>query len=118
MKNALKQQEEYKNQMYQNISHGFKTPITVTKSYIEGMEDGIESTDEGLIVIKEQLNKLESKVHTLLYLNKLNCIKDLNAYKNEKVDVSKLIGSSVKKFKLINPNIKWEIHIEDKKNNF
>lgn len=118
MKVALKEQEDYKNQMYQNISHDFKTPITVMKSYIEGMEDGIESTEEGLIVIKEQLSKLELKVHSLLYLNKLNYIKDLNAYKNEKVDVSEIIGTSVKKFKLTNPNIKWEIHIEDKKTIF
>ena len=38
----MKEQEAYKNQMYQNISHDFKTPITVMKSYIEAMEDGIE----------------------------------------------------------------------------
>ena len=118
MKNALKEQEEYKNQMYQNISHDFKTPITVMKSYIEGMEDGIESTEEGLAVIKEQLGKLELKVHSLLYLNKLNYIKDLNNYKNEKIDVSSIIGSSVKKFKLIRPNIRWEIHIQDRKTIF
>lgn len=115
MKKALKEQEKYKNQMYQNISHDFKTPITVMKSYIEGIEDGIESIDEGLPVIKEQLNKLELKVHSLLYLNKLSYIKDLEDYKNTKVDVSKIIGTSVKKFKLTNPNVKWEIHMEDKK---
>jgi len=118
MKNALKEQEEYKNQMYQNISHDFKTPITVMKSYIEGMEDGIESTEDGLQVVKEQLNKLELKVHSLLYLNKLNYIKDLKMYEKEKIDVAKVIGTSVEKFKLTSPNIKWEIHIEDKKTIF
>ena len=46
MQRYLKEQEEYKNQMYQNISHDFKTPITVMTSYIEACEDGIESTDE------------------------------------------------------------------------
>ena len=107
-------QEEYKNQTYQNISHDFKTPITVIKSYIEGIEDGIETYEDGLVVIKEQINKLELKVHSLLYLNKLNYIKDLDNYKNELVDVSKIIGSSVEKFKLTNPNLEWQIHIEDK----
>ena len=29
MKKHLIEEEEYKNQMYQNISHDFKTPITV-----------------------------------------------------------------------------------------
>lgn len=118
MKNALKEQEEYKNQMYQNISHDFKTPITVMKSYIEGMEDGIEDKDDGLIVIKQQLNKLELKVHSLLYLNKLNYIKDLKTYNNETVDVAKIISKSIQKFTLASPNIKWEIHIEDKKTIF
>lgn len=114
MKNALKEQEEYKNQMYQNISHDFKTPITVMKSYIEGIDDGILDVKDGFAVINEQLNKLELKVHSLLYLNKLNYIKDIKDYKNEKVDVSEVIGASVQKFKLANPNLKWEIHIEDK----
>ena len=43
MRIYLKEQEAYKNQMYQNLSHDFKTPITVMKSYIEAMEDGIET---------------------------------------------------------------------------
>ena len=51
----LTEQEEYKNQMYQNISHDFKTPITVMKSYIEASEDGIQTKDEALNIIKEQL---------------------------------------------------------------
>ncbi len=118
MKNALKEQDEYKNQMYQNISHDFKTPITVIKSYIEAIEDGVEDINSGMSVIKEQVNKLELKVHSLLYLNKLNYIKDLKNYKKEKVDVSKIIGISTQKFKLANPNIKWEIHIEDKDTEF
>ena len=54
----LKEQEEYKNQMYQNISHDFKTPITVMKSYIEACEDGVQTEEEALKVVSEQLNKL------------------------------------------------------------
>ena len=64
--------------MYQNISHDFKTPLTVIKSYIEGIEDGIQDKDQGIKVIKEQVNKLEMKVHSLLYLNKLNYLKEKN----------------------------------------
>ena len=43
MRMYLKNQEEYKNQMYQNISHDFKTPITVIKSYLEATEDVMET---------------------------------------------------------------------------
>ena len=64
MRLYLKRQDEYKNQMYQNISHDFKTPITVMKSYIEASEDGIESNEKTIEVLKEQLNKLEIKVHS------------------------------------------------------
>ncbi len=115
MKETLKRQEEYKNQMYQNISHDFKTPITVIKSYIEGIEDGIETKEEGLKVIKEQINKLELKVHSLLYLNKLNYIKDLDNIKKETTDVSRVIIESVEKFKLQTPNVKWDVNLQDKK---
>ena len=46
MKEYLINNEKYKNQTYQNISHDFKTPITVIKSYIEATEDGIETKDK------------------------------------------------------------------------
>lgn len=118
MKDTLKEQEEYKNQMYQNISHDFKTPLTVIKSYLEGMEDGIQDKEEGTKIINEQVNKLEIKVHSLLYLNKLNYIKDLNNYKHETTDVSRVIIDSVKKFKIQRPDVKWEINIIDKKCDF
>ncbi len=115
---TLKKQEEYKNQMYQNISHDFKTPLTVIKSYIEALDDGILDADKGHTVIKEQLNKLENKVHSLLYLNKLNYIKDYNNYKNETVDIMSILNASVEKFKFERPDIRWEIRFNDKQNKF
>lgn len=118
MKLSLHQQEEYKNQMYQNISHDFKTPLTVIKSYIEAIEDGMLSTEDGRKVIKEQIQKLEEKVHSLLYLNKLTYIKDINHNTNAKTDILKIINSSVEKFKLQTPNIKWYIHINDENTEF
>ena len=62
--------------MYQNISHDFKTPLTVIKSYIEAVHDEVEDKDKALQVIEEQTEKLENKVHSLLYLNKLDYLKD------------------------------------------
>ena len=85
IKISLKEQEEYKNQMYQNISHDFKTPLTVIKSYIEAVDDDMLDAKEARKVVKEQVEKLENKVHSLLYLNKLNYIKDLEQYHKEKV---------------------------------
>jgi len=114
MRIYLKEQEEYKNQMYQNISHDFKTPITVMKSYIEAAYDGIETKEKTFEVISEQLNKLEIKVHSLLYLNKLNYFQDRKDNLKEQYDVSKIIYSAVDKFKMSRPDVEFVLDIDKK----
>ena len=99
MRLSLKEQEEYKNNMYQNISHDFKTPLTVIKSYVEAVEDGVEDKDVALSVIKEQSDKLEKKVYSLLYLNKLEYLKETKQDTYDVIDISQVINSSVEKFK-------------------
>ena len=118
MKITLQKNEEYKNQMYQNISHDFKTPLTVIKSYIEAIEDGVEDEKSGLKIIKQEINKLEIKVHSLLYLNKLTYIKDMDNYKSGNINIVDVLESSVKKFKITRPDIKWQINILDTKTTF
>ena len=118
MKLTLHKQEEYKNQMYQNISHDFKTPLTVIKSYIEAIEDGVENEKDGLKIIKQEIKKLEIKVHSLLYLNKLTYFKDMENYKSGQINIVDLLETSVSKFKVARPDIKWQIDILDKKTDF
>lgn len=118
MKITLQKGEEYKNQMYQNISHDFKTPLTVIKSYIEAIEDGVEKKEKGLEIIKQEIEKIEIKVHSLLYLNKLIYYKDMENYKNGNINIIEVIQESTKKFKIIRPDIKWQINILDKKTTF
>lgn len=118
MKNYLRENEKYKSQMYQNISHDFKTPLTVMKSYIEAVDDGIQDEKEAIEIIKEQIQKLETKVHSLLYLNKLNYMQDLKQSSLEKIDIVEVLKSSMEKFKVQRPDIKWKITIGDKKTIF
>ena len=118
IKITLKEQEEYKNQMYQNISHDFKTPLTVIKSYMEAIDDGVETVENGNIIITDQLNKLELKVHSLLYLNKLSYIKDNKNYQESSVNVATVLSSSIEKFKIIKPNINFEVFIQNEKTSF
>lgn len=115
MRVYLKEQEAYKNQMYQNISHDFKTPITVMKSYIEASEDGVETKEKTLDICKEQLNKLEVKVHSLLYLNKLNYFSQQKDSIKRSCDVSKIILASVEKFTPSRSDVEFVLDI-DKKN--
>ena len=114
MRAYLKEQEEYKNQMYQNISHDFKTPITVMKSYIEAAEDGVQTKDKALEICKEQLNKLEIKVHSLLYLNKLNYFREKKDNIKEKCDVSKIVLASVEKFNPSRPEVEFVLDFDKK----
>lgn len=114
MRVYLKEQEEYKNQMYQNISHDFKTPITVMKSYIEAYEDGIQDKKKTMKVIKEQLKKLEIKVHSLLYLNKINYIQERQDNLNVQYDVSITINAAVDKFKMSRPDVEFVLDVDKK----
>jgi len=114
MREYLQEQEEYKNQMYQNISHDFKTPITVMKSYIEAYEDGVEAKKKTIQVLKEQLKKLEIKVHSLLYLNKLNYIQERKENLEEDHDVSITIKASVDKFKRSRNDVEFVLDIDKK----
>ena len=114
MRLYLKNQEEYRNQMYQNISHDFKTPLAVIKSYTEAVEDGIEDEKEAIKVIKEQANKLDNKVKSLLYLNKLDYLKDNQNIKLEEINIKHIIEEEVNKFKFTNTNINFKTEIDKK----
>ena len=113
MRISLKSQGEYRNQMYQNISHDFKTPLTVIKSYIEAVHDEVEDKDKALQVIEEQTEKLENKVHSLLYLNKLDYLKDSKP-KIEKIDMEKLINDEVSKFKWKRKDVEFIVEYDNK----
>jgi sensor histidine kinase cssS len=113
MRISLKSQGEYRNQMYQNISHDFKTPLTVIKSYIEAVHDEVEDKDKALQVIEEQTEKLEDKVHSLLYLNKLDYLKDSKP-KIEKIDMEKLINDEVSKFKWKRKDVEFIVEYDHK----
>lgn len=117
MRMNLKMQEEYKNNMYQNISHDFKTPLTVIKSYVEAVEDGVEDEKDALKVIKEQTEKLEKKVYSLLYLNKLDYLKDRNVDKKSLIDISEVINASAEKFKYQRKDVTIRTSIDDSKFN-
>ena len=117
MRLSLINQEEYRNQMYQNISHDFKTPLTVIKSYIEAVDDKVEDEATALKVIKEQTSKLEQKVHSLLYLNKLDYLKDSKNIELVPVDMEEIIKTEVEKFKFYRKELNFIVEY-DKKSQF
>ncbi|MBQ7140014.1 MAG: HAMP domain-containing histidine kinase [Bacilli bacterium] len=106
---VMLEQENFKNEMYQNISHDFKTPISVIKSYIEANRDGVINNDETRNVVSEQINKLDNKVKSLLELNKLEYLKDHYSNTDGEINIVEIVNKSVQKFKLENKNIRWKI---------
>ena len=114
MRISLNNQEEYRNQMYQNISHDFKTPLTVIKSYIEASEDGIEEPTTALKTIKEETIILEKKVHSLLYLNKLDYLKNTKNIPRDLVNMEEIIKLEVEKFKFHRKEIEFNINYDKK----
>jgi two-component system sensor histidine kinase CssS len=114
MRISLINQEEYRNQMYQNISHDFKTPLTVIKSYIEAAEDGIEEPTTALKTIKDEALILEKKVHSLLYLNKLDYLKNTKNIPKDLIDMEEIINSEVDKFKFHRKEIEFIVNYDKK----
>lgn len=114
MRLSLINEEKLRNRMYQNISHDFKTPLTVIRSYIEAVDDGVEDEKTALKVIKEQAQKLDQKVHSLLYLNKLDYLKDSHDVKIVQVDMRKIIEQEVEKFKFHRKDINFVVDVDKK----
>lgn len=74
MKEELDKQDKSKEEMIHNISHDLKTPIATIKSYSESIKDGIYpygDLDSSVDVILDNAQRLEDKVHNLLYLNRV-----------------------------------------------
>ena len=74
MREELLQQEQTKEEMIHNISHDLKTPIATIKSYGESIKDGIypyETLEKSVDVIIDNADRLEHKVHSLLYMNRV-----------------------------------------------
>ena len=70
MRVEIKDNETTKQEMIQNISHDFKTPIAIIQSYAEAIRDGISDPKDTKIIIK-QADVLNRKVKQLLELTKL-----------------------------------------------
>lgn len=117
MRITLINQEKYRNRMYQNISHDFKTPLTVIKSYVEAVSDGVEDEKTALRVIEEQSKKLDQKVRSLLYLNKLDYLKESKNIKIEKVDMNQILEEEIEKFKFHRKDINFVLE-KDKKSTY
>lgn len=108
MHKEIKRQEETKEEMIQNISHDLKTPIATIKSYAESIKDGIypyDTLEKSVDVIVENADRLEKKVYSLLFLNRLDYVMDQEKETDKTTDMYSLINDVLVSFKMIRPEL-------------
>ncbi|HPW53191.1 MAG TPA: HAMP domain-containing sensor histidine kinase [Erysipelotrichaceae bacterium] len=108
MHKEIKRQEETKEEMIQNISHDLKTPIATIKSYAESIKDGIypyDTLEKSVDVILDNANRLEKKVYSLLFLNRLDYAMEQEKETDKTTDMHKLINDVLVSFKMIRPEL-------------
>lgn len=113
MRKEILEKENYKNNMFQSISHELKTPITVISSYTEALKDKVIKEKEALPIISEQCSKLEKYVYSILELNKIAFIKNNNKLKHHKTDIKEVVEKSIKKFKIVRKGIKYILNSDE-----
>ncbi len=106
---SLIEKEQYKNNMFQNISHELKTPIMVISSHVEAANDKVIESDKALGVIKNEADSLSKKVSLILKLNKLNYLKNNNNLKSNKVNISPIINRLIDKYRVIRSDVIFDI---------
>lgn len=109
MKKEIDKQNKIKEEMIHNISHDLKTPIALIKSYSQSVKDDVYpygDKNSSMDVIIENAERLDNKVRSLLYLNRLDFISGQNT--DAEVDMKELIEHIVLQLQGMHPEIKIE----------
>lgn len=115
MKEDLDKQESIKEEMIHNISHDLKTPIALIQTYAQSIKDDVYpygDKDSSIDVILENADRLEHKVKSFLYLNRLDY---LQGEGNEigSFAIKELIEKIVLQMDLMKPDIYLKTELED-----
>ena len=111
MRCEINTKEEYKNDMYQSLSHELKTPITVISSYVEAANDKIITYEDAVKTIGDEIKTLSDDVNKILELNKINYLKDtMESY--EIIDITELLNEVITKYKIQRPDVNFLLDIK------
>lgn len=109
MRQEISHNEETKREMLQNISHDFKTPISVIKSYAEAQQDEMAGKEASEIIIK-QAEILKHKVNQLLQYNSLEYLSKDREF--EDVCMSELINQVLLTYKF-KTKLEFDIELQE-----
>ena len=115
MKEDLERQESIKEEMIHNISHDLKTPIALIQTYGQSVKDDIYpygDKNSSMDIILENAERLEHKVKSFLYLNRLDYLQGEN---NElgTFDMKQLIEKIVNQMDALKPELTLKTDLED-----
>lgn len=109
MRNEIQQSENTKKEMLQNISHDFKTPIAVIKSYAEAQQDGMADEQSSQIIIS-QAEILKHKVNRLLQYNSLEYLQKDKEF--EEVNMKEVIEEVIRGYKF-QTDLKIDLELDE-----
>nr|WP_290458843.1 HAMP domain-containing sensor histidine kinase [Dubosiella newyorkensis] len=115
MKEELSKQQNAKEEMIHNISHDLKTPIATIKSYSESIKDGIYpygDLESSVDVILNNAQRLEDKVHSLLYLNRIEYLITTDA-EGVVTNMKEVVEQVVLNSAVIDPDIRLITDVEE-----
>ncbi len=116
LREELQHQYETKEEMVHNISHDLKTPIATIKSYAESIKDGVypyDTLEKSVDVIIDNADRLEQKVHSLLFLNRLDYVMDQEKDTDKETDMKSVIEKVILSLKMIRPDISIDCRLEN-----
>lgn len=107
MKEDLDKQEKIKEEMIHNISHDLKTPIALIQTYGQSVKDDIYpygDKNSSMDVILENADRLEHKVKSFLYLNRLDYLNGTEI-ELDTLDMKKLLEKIVSQMDALKPDL-------------
>ena len=110
MRQEIEKNENTKQEMLQNLSHDFKTPIAVIKSYAEAFQDKVVDENEASKIIISQAEILKKKVNRLLQYNSLEYLDKNREF--EDVDMKELVLEVIQNYRF-QTNIVFELDLSD-----
>lgn len=120
MRKEIYLSESAKKEMLQNISHDFKTPIAVIKSYAEAQIDGMTDEESSKIIINNA-EILKHKVNMLLEYNSLEYLskkKDFELVNMKEVIIEVVQGYKFQTNLSIDLDLDEEVYFNGYKDNY
>lgn len=114
MKEELDKQNEIKEEMIHNISHDLKTPIALIRTYAQSIKDDVYpygDKNASLDVIMENTDRLEYKVRSLLYLNRLDYLSGQESH--DTCEMKELILHIISQMQVMHPKVDIIVDLDE-----